>query len=281
MSSQAVSDQAVQFFLSAARHPGLDVVGIDVYSLCMDMAAVIRNVMEYYSRIPVLKLYAIPDEVLPIVPAETTWRFLSSQDESGTLHRWRIVDYIPDDPLADLHSWEVAGDIIVAQAPMVLHYIAIGRREKSHQQSPWCRAYAHPTVANVIRFNRLVAGYKGELRGNWKPIYFSVNEQNTSKAWVDWMEKDDAVTPLLRNVHVQEIAEEHQNTFYRDLRYELQGMSSLAMTANPKLLPMSRRSCDVPYACPHQPYCYSSVAQTLEGAGIYRKASEESMEVYA
>ncbi|MGH7182070.1 MAG: hypothetical protein ACREJN_08845 [Nitrospiraceae bacterium] len=259
------------YFLAAARSPGLDVTGIDVYTLAMDLTAIIRNVLEYFSRSPLLTLYEIPS--IPIAEG-ISWKFLAYRDESGTLHRFDFVDYIPEDPIADLHSWEVFGDIAAADAPMVLHYVAIGKRQGSHQQSPWCRAYAHPRVANIFRFNK----NSGEdLKDSWKPVYFSGNEKNNSKTWVNWMERDGAASPLVRNIQVKEVSEEHIKGFRRDVMYEVNEMEKLNMKASPSTLPLSRYSCDKPFSCPHQPFCYSSGKETLDSIGIYKRVKESEL----
>lgn len=266
---QEVSSTAVNYFLSAARSPGLDVGGIDAYTLAMDFTAIIRNVLEHLSRVPLLKLYHIIPKKLS---EDVTWEFLSQSDESGALHMWAFPDYIPEDPLGELHSWRVFGDIAAEGAPMTLHMVAIGARSKAHQNSPWCKVYAHPRVANTFRFNK-VSGRK--LEGDWKPVYFSSNRSNTAKAWVDWMERDGAIQPLMAHLSIKEASRSDSQTFMRDVLTEARQIASIGTVHDPKTLPMGRYACDNPYICPHQYYCYTS-GMTLDGAGMYTKIDTRS-----
>lgn len=266
---QVVSDTASRYFLTAARSPGLDAPGVDTYLLTMDFIAIIKNVLEYFSRGPLLKLYEIPNVELDTLTGERVfWRFLCLLDESGVLHHFDFVDHIPKDPTEDLHSWEIFGDIAAANAPMVLHYVAIGRRLGDHQDSPWCKILAHPKVANIFRFNK-VSGE--DLKGTWKPVYYNDNAKNTTRHWVDWMQKEGAHIPLVRNIQVRQVSDSDLKGFLRDVAYEVSAMGELAATSSPLSLPMSRSRCDKPYICEHQDYCYSRGKETLDSIGLYKK----------
>jgi hypothetical protein len=258
------------FFLSSAKDPGLDIYGINVYTLAMDYTAIIRNILEHLSRVPLLKLY----EIKPVqLSGGVSWRFLSHQDESGVLHRWDFVDFIPEDPTADLHSWEVFGDIAAANVPMMLHYVSIGRRSGAHQNSPWCRTFSHPTVANTFRFNK---NSGDSLKESWKPVYFSGNPKNTASKWVDLMEADNAIAPLIKHIHVKEISDENRGNFLTDVLQEASSMKEITSSVSPRLIPMGRYACDHPYACPHQAFCYSS--ETLDNVGVYKRVHQPASE---
>lgn len=269
---EKVGNQAVNYFMSNARSPGLDVVGTDVYTLAADYCAIIRNVLEYLSRLTLLPLR----EVSPISLTSTIyWQFLSHMDETGSLHRWKFVDYIDSDITAELHSWEVFGDIAAADTPMTLHLVAIGQRKAQHQHSSWCKIYAHPKLQNVFRFQHK---NKTKLEGEWKPIWFSGNSQNNPKQWVDNMLNDNAVDSLVRHIPVKEISKEHQDLFVRDAIAEGELMETISKyKTDPRDLPMSRYACDHPFACPHQMFCYTN--STLDNTGIYemRDKQKEAM----
>lgn len=263
-----VSDTAVQFFLSAARNPGLDTPhGIDVYALSMDYTSIIRNVLEHLSRTTLYTLHEIKPKR---ISDDVYWEFLSRADDMGVLHRWQFVDYIPEDVLPELHSWEVFGDIAAMESPMILHLIAIGRRRKSHQESPWCRIYAHPRIANTFRFNKKSGN---ALEGDWKPIYFSTSNNNTARTWVNWMERDGAAQPLIKDIHVKEISANDRQRFKMDVLVEAEAMEKVSHH-DPKNLPMSRYACDHPYTCPHQYYCYT-YGVTLDSVGMYKTRSKK------
>lgn len=260
------SATAVNNFLSEAKSPGLDVGGIDTYTLAMDYCAIMRNVLEYLTRITLVCLRELPDASLS---ADVKWQFLSHMDDSGVLHRWKFVDYIEDDPLAELHSWEVFGDIAAAEAPMMLHLISIGQRKGCHQSSPWCKIYSHPKLANIYRFKRK----GGELQGEWKPVWFSDNNKNNPKQWVDLMLRDGATDSLVRHINVNEVTAEHIAGFERDVLAEAKSMQEYS-NAKVRDIPLSRYACDHPYVCPHQFFCYNTKL-TLDNAGIYIRKSKE------
>jgi len=262
MELEKASQTAVNEFMALAENPGLDLVGIDTYCLTQDYCAIIRNILEYLSRLTLLTLKEIPP--LQLAP-DIRWQFLSHRDETGALHRWEFVDYINDDVRDHLHSWEVFGDIAAAECPMTLHLVAIGRRDGSHQHTPWCRIYAHPSLANIFKFQKA----KGtKLEGDWKPVWCSANQKNTPKTWIDLMIADNVISPLVRHVSVKEVSKDNRKLFIRDALAEAASMSQIMKDkVDPKMLPMSRYACDHPYICPHQFYCYTPA--TLDSAGIY------------
>lgn len=262
---EKATTRAVGHFLNVAKNPGLDVVGVDTYMLAMDYCAVIRNVLEYLSRLTLLSLRAVPDVSLS---ATDKWRFLSHMDESGVLHKWKFVDHLSKDITADLHSWEVFGDVAAAEAPMMLHVLAVGKRDGSHQNSPWCRVYAHPNLANIYKFQKKS---KEKLDGEWKPKYYTDNSQNTPAKWVDLMLADNVPETLIQHVSIKEVSAEHQKLFDRDVAYEVNVIHSV-VKADPRTIPLSRYVCDKPYPCPHQFYCYNTNL-TLDNAGIYTRKS--------
>ncbi len=267
---QKVSSQAVNYFMSNARNPGLDITGIDTYTLAADYCAIIRNVLEYLSRLTLLPLH----EVSPISLTSTIyWQFLSHMDETGSLHRWDFVDYIPEDITPELHSWEVFGDIAAADVPMTLHLVAIGQRKAQHQHSPWCKVYTHPSLKNVYRFQKKGGG---KLEGEWKPIWYSGNSQNSPKQWVNSMLQDNAIDGLIRHISIKEVSKKHQELFERDAVTEGELMEQIHKSkTDPRDLSMSRYACDHPFVCPHQLFCYTNA--TLDNAGIYEsKVGDEA-----
>lgn len=266
---EQVSSIAVNSFLTAARNPGLDVEGIDTYTLAMDYVAIIRNTLEYLSRLTLLTLKEIPPFKLS---ADISWQFLSTVDEAGVLHRWKFVDYIEDDVLPELHSWEVFGDIAALDGPMQLHLIAIGKRKGCHQHSPWCRIYSHPKLANIYRFQKKSGN---QLEGEWRPIWFSANSDNKPKEWVDLMLKDNVIGGIIKHINVKEVSQQHRANFIGDVLAEAEVMSY--MPADARAVPMSRYACDKPYTCPHQLFCYSNLA--LDKVGIYKKVENKHVQV--
>lgn len=267
-----VTLDAIQQFIARAKQPGLDTpYGSDNYTIAMDWCAMIRTILAYLERITLV----VVDEIKPIpvshayVPdIDIRWSFLAHADEGGMLHRWVFVDRIDEDTvLKELHKWEVIGDIIVHESPMMLHFVAVGQMINGRRYSPWCRAYLNPVIAGQIRFGKK----KGQLSENWKPIFFADNPNNNPDHWLDQMIEDEAHEPLMLHKTVGQPDQSHVDNFYRDLRYEarqiLNAESSPEFT-DPLALPMCRVSCDVPFVCPHQTVCYS-LKTTFENSGLY------------
>lgn len=269
-----VASDASLYFMSAAKNPGLDVSGVDTYTYASDLIACLKNIIEYLSRTTLLHLSHIQPRQLSY-GSDITWNFMSTIDDSGVLHRWKTVDSIPSDPIEQLHGWEVFGDMAALEAPMTLHLIAIGRRDGSHQRSPWCKTYAHPTVANTYKFQK-VSG--DELSGKqWRPVYFAANNKNTPSDWVDWMQRDKAIDPLIQHINVSEVSKYHVSRFYRDVAYEYRSMKEFEKT-DIRLIPMSNYACDKPYICPHQSFCYNE-SVTLDQIGVYSKVKRADKEL--
>lgn len=264
-----VSTAAVTRFFNAAKNPGLDTSeGTNTYKLAMDLCATMRTVLEHLSRTPLLVLRDIP--AVPVL--NTMWGFLSQQDDSGTLHRWHFVDSVSQRTIIKtLHSWEIISDIVIAEAPMVVHFVSIGETRDSRRVSPWCRAYKSPAIANTYKFQRKRGG---ALVGDWKPIWMSDNPDAKPSAWVDAMQADNACEPLVQHINVKEPERAHVRNFYRDLQYEYAAMQRAQYdNADPFSLPMSRPACDTPYTCPHQSVCFNTESSiiTLETSGAYEK----------
>lgn len=270
---QQVITMAVNGFMAFAKQPGLQVDrGINTYTLTMDFVAIIRTVLEYISRTPVIKLKVPADYDLGY---GISWKFSAFEDESGMLHRFRFVDSVNEDALMkEYHSWEVLGDMVLGDVPMTIHMFAIGKREKgvegkpsSHQGSPWCRAYKSPGLKGLYRFQK-VSGK--QLKESWKAHYYADDIDTNPVEWVDWMLRDDVVGKLVKSVEVRQMGDGHIDRLKRDLKFELEDIARYAGYAWDDM-PMSKSMCDVPYTCPHQEVCYSeNPVEVLKKSKIYK-----------
>jgi hypothetical protein len=268
----AVSNAAVNAFMSAAIQPGLDVTGINPYPLAQDLCATIRTVLEYINRQPLLRLHKIDDGMV----GDTPWSFISPMDDTGAFHRWVFVDYISTDTIYHhSRSWETWADMCVAPAMCWLHIVAIGVTRDGRRQSPWSKCYAHPTVARLYKFKRR----NGDLQGDWKPVFYAESSTHNPVKWVDLMLSEDVITPLVYNVGMPEPTEQQRKEFVsRDFSYLSTKIKSVE-GADPFTLPMCRTSCDTPYQCPHEFACYSPnpSLSILEQSGLYAKLSARKL----
>lgn len=277
---QAVSTAAVNAFLSAAMKPGLDLHGLNPYTLSQDFCATLRTVLEYVSRSNLLTLHRAKDVEVAGVP----WTFINPADDTGTLHRWVFVDAIGEgDIYHHVRSWEVFADLAIAQVPLELHLIAIGQTRSSNADSPrrispWCRIFSSPVIANTYKFKNKTGN--GQLDSSWKPVWFSDSTRNRATTWVDLMERDDILPSLTHNLTIAPPTEAHRQAFLsRDLP-QLLSRIQVVSTADPFTLPMCRNSCDSPFPCPHEHVCYSATPSliTLEKSGLYAKLPARKIE---
>ena len=264
--SVSAATRAVNTFVISAKDPGFALPdGIDTYTLAMDYVATIRTIVEYLTRITLLPL-TLPSS--SVIRPGLDWNFLASRDETGVLHRWKFVDYINEDTvIKEVHSWEVFGDMAVADAPMTLHLVSIGRRDGSHRISPWCRTYKSP----AMQFYKFRKQSGDPLTASWKPVWFSENPDNDPVVWVNLMEDDKLFDGgLIQHLNLKEVSDVHIEDFRRTLEYlctDIEAMNGV----NWNQMPMSRPACDVPYTCPHQQICYSQdPRKELRESGLYK-----------
>lgn len=270
------ASQAVQMFTKQATFPGMDVAaGTDTYKLAMDLCSMIRTLLAYLERITLTSLTQLEPKIISLDnDLLVRWSFLANADESGMLHRWIFVDAIDDDAvIAEMHKWETFGDLVVYDAPMMLHFVAIGRMYKGRRHSPWCMAYVSPVIVGKIKFRKTSRDKNGsELSENWKPVWFADNMSNSEDVWVDQMIDENAHEPLIKHVTLNTPTDKHANDFYFDLRYEAHSILNTDL-GDPMLVPMCRTACDIPYVCPHQQVCYST-STTFANAGTYERVDK-------
>jgi hypothetical protein len=237
---------AMEMFLKAAKSPGLD-SSRDPFTLAQDYIAMLQTILEAISRETILALKPGPSI---IIDADLTWRCMSFQDDTGTLHRWATIDKLEDAaPMAELHSWYVSGDMLAARVPMQLHLIEIGNQRHGHQHSPWCKAFKHPAVAGRFAFQKQDGR---PLQGDWKPVWFQDSTANNAKDWVDMMERDNV--RLIRHLQLKQASEKLCARNVEHVRQEAARLE--ALPEDYRELPIFRPACDKPYACQWQWKCY-------------------------
>lgn len=268
-----VQQGAVTRYLTIAKSPGLDVPGgLNTYTIAMDYCGMMRNILEYVSGLTLLTV-EVPTPVK--LQCGAMWDFLSWRDESGVLHRWVMLngsDITTDRIQQECQTWYVFGDMAAGRVPMVLHVIATGTRVGSRIVSPWTRAWSHPRIANVIRFQKKSGS---ELEGAWKEIWFADNPDSKSRAWVNQMIEDEITDRLVQHITLRDLTSAHVDRFERDVSYEHSQMiaSGIDGMTNPIDLPMCRSYCNTPSPCPHQETCYSS-HQNIDSTGLYVRIND-------
>jgi hypothetical protein len=230
------------------------------------------------ARLTLLSLRRLPPVDLD---NSLSWKPTAFADESGALHRWVTVDKWDEDALArEAHGWRVFGDICVVDAPLTLHVVEIGQARKGRQQSPWARAYKHPVIAGLVRFQR--PDGKGSHRplagAQWKPLWYADQPQPEPGAWVDRMDAD-AVTPgLLHHITIRQPEPTTRQETLRQIGILGQRMRELELEIPPRIeletameVPMSRPACDGWVPCAWQAACYrDNPAEGIGSVGLYQ-----------
>jgi hypothetical protein len=267
-------------FLSTAANPGLDLTeGSDPWLIAQDYCAMLATIGTALSRLTLLAVRELEALPIPSTEGEVSWQPRAWADESGVLHRWVTVDSWGDDDLArECHGWPVFGDIVMADAPLTLHVVEIGRQRDGRRQSPWARAFRHPMLAGRFRFQRRDHHSKGghqALQGDWKPLWYADQPQPDPEAWVDLMD-GDAVTPgLLHHIAIAQPSDAVRQDTLRQLAEVSREMARTAqrlpLPPDGMRLPMARGACDGWVPCPLQQMCYREHPEKDIGAiGLYQ-----------
>jgi hypothetical protein len=288
-----VAIEARAEFMEKAANPGLDILGkmkpgYGPYTIAKDYCAMLDTILRSLSRLTLLKLSPVPMTV--------DWCFLSRQDDLGQLHRWITVDHWDEDELTrQLHSWYTIGDVVFAEAPMMIHAIEIGRQQNGRRSSPWARIFKNPDLPNLkLRFRgktqwsdgvRSSTGKhetrkkSGELKG-WIPVYLADMLNFSPDAWVEQLWNEGLAQELVHHITVNVPSEPVCQDTRIQIRTEAERLHRLleGHTAETwATLPMSRAACDPPgRPCPFQPACYSEQIVQLENLGLFSRRNRSS-----
>ena len=268
-SAEQTAADVSAFFMQTAANPGLDLTATDPFTLAKDYCAMLDTVLRALARRPLMVLHERPPETLS---SALQWRFLAHADDSGTLHRWITADGWRQADLArELHSWWVMGDISVAEVPMVLHVVEIGRLSKGRRASPWARGWKHPAMPSLrMRFVK----QDGAALTNWKPHYLADDRDADPDAWVEQMEHEGVTGMLIHHVPVNcppaDVCLQTRAQIMLEAR-RIDELITERVSSPYSALPMSRNACDgglVP--CPFQDACYTTTPIDLATLGLYQ-----------
>jgi hypothetical protein len=230
------------------------------------------------SRLTLLTLQRL--EPVPLLAlCDQSYLPLSWSDDSGTLHRWIVCDSFDDEVLArEAHSWAVIGDMVMADAPLMLHAIDIGQQRSGRRHSPWARCYRHPIIAGQCRFQRPdgKGGWRKLSGEKWRPLWYSDQTRPDPEAWCDLMDADGVTPSLLHHISISQPSPAQSRRIHAEiarLASEMAGtLAAHSRPESPMTVPMSRASCDpVGGPCAYQQCCFAedySVAG-IASSGLY------------
>jgi hypothetical protein len=258
----SVASAAKSQFMSVARDPGLDVVG-DPYRLARDWCGMLDIVLRWLGQQSIPQLRDLDKKCLS---TSILWNFQSWGDDTGTLHRWITVDSWDKEAMSrEVHSWRTAGDMVVANAPMVLHVIELGQQRNGHHASAWARAYEHPG-SSAFKWK-----FQKPEDTTWKPVYFIDQRRVNAEEWVEAAKS--ALAGLTHEVPINVPNESVRRDTLNQIEGEAYQMQALTDAhASWHLQPMSRGACDLYVPCPYQEACYSPETYVdVEKLGLYVK----------
>lgn len=244
---ESVSLEACASLMEKAAVPGLDVTGIEPYTLARDLCACLRTVL---ARVHTCKAQSLSASPTILLSNGHKWAVRAPSDDSGMLHSWIAVEKLNGNVLSrELHSWSVFGDMAATGRPMLLHVVEIGRQKDSHQHTPWCKAYAHPHVLGRFAFQKQDGS---QLGAGWKPLWYQDSLRNNPKTWLALMERDQV--NAIKDVPVKAVTPRHAREFKAQVLREADRMQE-TLNRSWEEEPMRRGACDMPL-CAWQHKCY-------------------------
>jgi hypothetical protein len=265
-------------FLSEAANPGLDVMTGDPWTVAQDWAGMLGVVLTALSRLVLLTVTRTSPVELA-TGSQAAFLPLSWPDDSGTLHRWLTADAWDADALArEAHSWHTLADMVMLDAPMMLHVVEIGQQRSGRRHSPWARCYKHPVIAGMHRFQRPdgKGGWRKLSGDQWKPLWYADQTRPDADAWCDLMDADHVTPSLLHHISIQQPSRAASARIRAEIALVSQEMALAAAThttpAAPMAMPMARAACDpVGGPCPWQWACFADdySQQGVAASGLY------------
>jgi hypothetical protein len=251
---EKVIEDAQGDLLAIAANPGMDVIaGRAPYELAKDLCAMLNTILLAMSR---QTLLVLKDPGVIKITDSVSWQMKAWQDESGVLHRWVTVDMLDEDRRAgEIHSWQTAGDMAAANAPMTIHVIEIGRQSKGRYVSPWSRAWKHPGLPHLpMKFSKR----DGTSLSGWTPVFLAESAEDPEE-WVDVMQREGAVSALMHDLALREFPNHVRNDHIAQILNEAAAAGRVEKDRGGmtwRAMPMSRGACDGMIPCPMQGACY-------------------------
>jgi hypothetical protein len=276
---EVVRSDARTRFLSEAARPGLDMLTGDPWTVAQDWAGMLGVTLTAIARLTLLTLTR-PPRVLPgTTPTTASWLPQSWADDSGTLHRWITADAFDADTLArEAHSWAVIGDMVMLDAPMMLHVVDIGQQRSGRRVSPWARCWKHPCIAGQYRFQRPdgKGGWRKLSGDKWTPLWYADQTKPDADAWCDLLDADHVTPSLLHHVTIAQPSQAQGSRIRSEILLLVEEMRRRLVDADaavdPLSVPMARSACDpVGGPCAWQPVCMPCDSRVdIAGLGLYQ-----------
>jgi hypothetical protein len=215
-----------------------------------------------------------------MMEGQTSYLPLSWPDDSGTLHRWITCDAFDAEVLArEAHSWHVLGDMVMCDAPLMLHAVEIGQQRAGRRHSPWARCYKHPVIAGQFRFQRPDGrgGWRKLSGDQWKPVWYADQTRPDPEAWCDLMDADHVTQSLLHHISIAQPSAAQARRIRGEILQvagEMERAARLSpLPESPMAVPMARSACDPVWGpCPWQHGCFAEEysQSVLAATGLYQ-----------
>lgn len=224
--------------MAIAANPGLDVEGVETYSIAVHLAFLAEILSSY-----LLSMGAKWTKSGQIFEVEGEYRRIVLID------RWS-----EERKFSEIRSWKTMAEVCQRDAPLLLNFLVIGTTSEHRRVSPWTRGWTHPKNQG-LRFKKIDGS---SLEKGWNQVWRERSGLSTER-WLQRLQLDHCFQDLVHTVQVN--VPRRRLEFLKDIERIEQEIAAL-----PENPPMRRSSC----------YQIGSTCQFAEVCnGAYNKTPSE------
>jgi hypothetical protein len=225
--------------MALAASPGLDITGVETYSVAIHLAHLAEILSTY------------------LLAGGSPWtRSGSIYECGGDLRRIVLIDrWSEDRKMAEIRSWRTMAEVCRRDAPMLLNFLVIGSSSDNRRISAWTRGWTHPRNFG-LRFKKK----DGEPMGEGWTQQWRERSGIPVERWLGKMQSDRSFDDLVHSVRV--IVPRRRDDWLRDI--ERIEREIVALPDNP---PMNRGGCYRFSPCVFTEICHGLTFKTPSECG--------------
>ncbi len=215
--------------MSLAANPGLDITGVETYSVAVHLAYLAEILSTY------------------LLQAGEKWTRNGSLFESkGELRRIILIDrWNEERKMQEIRGWKTMAEVCRRDQPVILNFLTIGQSADNRRISAWTRGWTHPRNQG-LRFKKK----DGDAMGEGWTLQWRERSSYPIDRWLGRMQQDQMFSDLVHTVKVS--VPRRRDEFLADLaRIESE------MAALPENPSMNRSGCYKFTPCVFAEVCHS------------------------